>query len=91
MICISLVIHAIHRSLLASTPTSPSVRVATSRVVTISFRFESPIPIFWLRRSKNFLPVLWWSASIRIDDVDLHVWDVEICYALSTFAIFGGL
>jgi hypothetical protein len=58
MICISLIVHAIHMYVLALTLAPPSVRVAVSRVVIISFRFESPILVFWLRRSKIFLPVL---------------------------------
>jgi hypothetical protein len=37
MICISLMIHATHRSVLASTPASPLARVAASRVVIIFF------------------------------------------------------
>jgi hypothetical protein len=64
MIWISLVIHAIQRYLLASTPALPSICVAATRVVVISFRVESPIPAFWLRRFEIFLLVFWWSTSI---------------------------
>jgi hypothetical protein len=64
MICTSLLIHAIQRSILDSTPASPSVHVVASRVVIISFGVESLVPALQMQRSKIFLPVLWWPTSI---------------------------
>jgi hypothetical protein len=57
VICISLVIYAIQRSILASTSPSSSVLIAASRVVIISFGVKSSIPAFQLRRSEIFLPI----------------------------------
>jgi hypothetical protein len=71
MVCVSLVIHAMHKSILVSVPTSPPSRVDASRVVVIFSCFKSFVSVFYLRRSEVIFPVLWWSASIRLNVVDL--------------------
>jgi hypothetical protein len=46
VICISLVEHAIHMSILKSTPALALVSIASSRVVVLSYRIECLAPIF---------------------------------------------
>jgi hypothetical protein len=46
VICISFMKHAIHRSILKSTPASPSVCIVASRVVILSSGIEGPAPVF---------------------------------------------
>jgi hypothetical protein len=55
VICISLMIHAIQRSILKSTPASPSVYIATSSVVMLSSGIKGPAPVFQLRRCQCHL------------------------------------
>jgi hypothetical protein len=51
---------------------------------------EGLIFVFGLRRSKNFLLVLWWPASVRVDVVDLLVCIVKAHCALTTLVVLGG-
>jgi hypothetical protein len=46
VICVSLVELAVQRSVLKSPFVSPSVCIASSRVVILSSRIESPAPVF---------------------------------------------
>jgi hypothetical protein len=57
MICGSLVIHAVQRSILALTSALPSARVAASRVVAIFSGVKGHVSIFRLWRPKIFLLV----------------------------------
>jgi hypothetical protein len=56
VICVSLMEHAIQKSV--QKLASPSVCIAASRVVILSSRIKGSAPISQLRRSKICLPVL---------------------------------
>jgi hypothetical protein len=51
---------------------------------------EGSVFVFGLRRSKNFLPVLWQPASVRVDVVDMLVCTVEAHCALFALVVLGG-
>jgi hypothetical protein len=87
---ISFVIHAIQRSILALAPAAPSAHIATSGEAAIFSSIKGFVSVFELRRSKIFLQIFRWPASIRVDDVDLLVYVVEALCALSALIVLGG-
>jgi hypothetical protein len=78
MVCVSLVEHAIQRSVLVSVPASASIRITTSWNVVISSGVVRSALAFELWRFENFLPIFWWPTSIGINSMDLLVCSVKI-------------
>jgi hypothetical protein len=90
MVCVSLVIHVVQRSILALASASPSVRVAASGVVIIFSCIKSYVSVFLLQRLKNFLPVFRRPTSIQVNVVDMLVCIIETHCAFSTLTVLGG-
>jgi hypothetical protein len=91
-------IHAVQRLIWALAAASPSALGTASLIVLVSSIVEGSFLLLRQRWTKFFLPALWWTLAVWVDDVNMLqvavvaiiVWSVSVVTGWSgSFVLFG--